>query len=365
MPQGYSELQGPGLVVSARPGNQAASGTAKQQTQTTGADSDKVLLMIRYLSTLLVIPCCLLAQGNGDELRHRETANRLAGTQWAAAARYFCSSEEEVAATLPSATVKDVVGQYEEPTRLFDNLYFIGTKGVATFALTTPEGIILIDAGYPDQVETTLIAGMKKVGLNPADIKYAIITHGHVDHYGGAWFLQEHYGTHVALSAVDWDLIAPKPGKKAEDTPPRRDVVAVEGKPIVLGGTEVIPVMTPGHTPGSMGLIFPVKEGGVTHMAGLFGSQILSAGKRVPVETFREYVRSINHFAEISRERKVDVELQNHPLMDDLFVRMAALRSRKPGEPNPMVVGAAAYGNYLNVMSECMEAHISQREVKQ
>ena len=321
--------------------------------------------MSKILAVFL-LACFLQAQDNSvpDAQRHFDAAKRIAGTQWAAAARYFCSSEEEVAPSLPSVTEKDIEGQYVEPIRLFDNLYFIGTKGVATYAITSTDGIILIDAGYPDRVETTLIAGMKKLGLDPAAIKYVIVTHGHVDHYGGAAYLQEHFGSHVALSAIDWDLIQPKPGAKNNDSLPRRDVVAEEGKPINLGDIEVIPVLIPGHTPGSLGLIFPVKDAGERHMAGLFGGTILSAGNKVSVATFKEYVRSVQHFAEVSKKWKVDVELQNHPLMDDTFIKMAALRARKPGDPNPFVVGEASFGNYLAVMSECMQAHIALRAGK-
>jgi len=321
--------------------------------------------MSKILAVLL-LPCFLQAQDNtvSNAQRHFDAAKRIAGTEWAAAARYFCSSEDQVASTLPSVTAKDIEGQFLEPTRLFDNLYFIGTKGVATYAITTADGIILIDAGYPGRVEPTLVAGMKKLGLDPANIKYVIVTHGHVDHYGGASYLQEHFGSHVALSAIDWDLIAPKPGAKNGDPRPRRDVVAEEGKPITLGGVQVIPVLIPGHTPGSLGLIFPVKDAGRLHMAGLFGGTILSAGNKVPVATFEEYVRSVAHFAEIAGKFKVDVELQNHPLMDDTLAKLAALRTRRPGDPNPFVVGEASFGNYLNVMSECMQAHIALRAGK-
>jgi metallo-beta-lactamase class B len=190
------------------------------------------------------------------------------------------------------------------------------------------------------------------------------VTHGHVDHFGGSAYLQEHYGAKVALSKIDWDEIEPKPGKKIQEGTPRRDVIAEDGHPITLGDVSVIPVLTPGHTPGSMGFIFPVKEGGTTHTVGIFGSLILSAADRVPVPTFQEYLRSIDHFADASRKLKVDVELENHPLMDDTFVKLAKLRARRPGDPNPFIVGADSYGRFLDVMSECMKAHIARRESK-
>src|SRR5579871_5098929 len=262
--------------------------------------------------TIRILPCLPLltfmsAHAQDSAQAHIDASKKIAGSEWASAQQYFCSSAEEVAATLPSATEKDYEGQYVEPTRIFDNLYYIGTKGVATFAITTSAGIIMIDAGYPDRVEPTLIAGMKKVGLDPANIKYVLVTHGHVDHFGGSAYLQEHYGAKVALSKIDWDEIEPKPGKKAQEGAPRRDVIAEDGHPITLGDVSVIPVLIPGHTPGSMGFIFPVKDGGTTHMVGLFGSLILSAADRVPVPTFQEYLRSIDHFADASRRLKVDV----------------------------------------------------------
>jgi len=308
----------------------------------------------------------LAVQAQDSPQVHLDAAKKFAGAEWASAQQYFCSSAEQVAATLPSATEKDYEGQYVEPTKIFDNLYFIGTKGVATFAITTSAGIIMIDAGYPDRVEPTLIAGMKKVGLDPANIKYVIVTHGHVDHFGGAAYLQEHYGAHVALSKIDWDQIEPKPGARTprEARPPNRDVVAEDGHPITLGDVSVIPVAIPGHTPGSLGVIFPVKDGGTLHRVGLFGSLILSAADRVPVATFQEYLRSIDQFADASRKLNVDVELENHPLMDDTFVKLAKLRARKPGEPNPFIVGQASYGRFLGVMSECMKYHIARREAK-
>jgi len=50
--------------------------------------------------------------------------------------------------------------------------------------------------------------------------------------------------------------------------------------------------------------------------------------------------------------------------MDDTFTKLATLRTRRPGDPNPFVVGEAAFGNYLNVMSECMQFHIALRAGK-
>ena len=100
---------------------------------------------------------------------------------------------------------------------------------------------------------------MNKLGLDPAKIKYLIVTHGHGRSFRRAAYLQQHYGARVVLSQTDWDLMLnpppPSPGKAPPSppvAPPKKDLVADEGQPITLGGEKVVPLMIPGHTPGSM-----------------------------------------------------------------------------------------------------------------
>ena len=71
-----------------------------------------------------------------------------------------------------------------EPFQLFDNLYFVGNANVGVFIFTTTEGYIMIDSGYDYRVEETIIPGMKELGLDPAQVKYILITHAGPDHAG-------------------------------------------------------------------------------------------------------------------------------------------------------------------------------------
>lgn len=321
--------------------------------------SSNFTLSCAIVSALL--PLSLVAQGpqaapakpdSPAAAAHVAKAKQIAGTEWAAEAHFFCEAPAGAGANSPAI----------QPTKLFDNLYAFGRAGTVTYAIPTPEGIIMIDSGYAGDVETILVPAFQKLGLDPAKIKYSIITHGHVDHYGGAFYLQEHFGTRIAMSAEDWDMILAPPaaGKKADPLLPRKEMILKEGDPFKFGGETITPVFIPGHTPGSMGLIFPVKDGGKTHVVGIYGGTILLAG-RISDEDLQRYLRSIAHFKDEAKKMKVDVELQNHPTYDNFQEKLIAFGVRKPGAPNPFVVGGANYGKFLDVMAECIQADIARR----
>jgi metallo-beta-lactamase class B len=317
---------------------------------------------------LLATTIVAVAQDSPEARAHIAAAGKVAGTEWPFAAKFFCSTEDEVTAMkiLPSATSEDVEGQRAEPMKVFDNLYFVGQKAVTTWAITTSDGIILIDSGYPERFDDTLVAGLKKVGLDPSKVKLAIIAHEHADHFGGAPLIQEKLGARIVMSQAAWDSFEPKPGAQPatrQPGAPKRELVMAEGQPITLGDTKVMPVSIPGHTAGSMGFVFPVKDQGKTYMAALFGGSILNPQKRFPASLFRQYLTSLEHFSDVTKKMKVEVELMNHPIMDGLFEKLAKLKSRKPGEPHPLVVGEASYQRFLGVMTECARAQLARHQV--
>lgn len=79
---------------------------------------------------------------------------------------------------------------YAEPAKVFDNLYFVGGKVHSSWALATREGIILFDTIFPYNSEELIVGGMRKLGLDPKDIKYLIVSHAHQDHISGATIIQ-------------------------------------------------------------------------------------------------------------------------------------------------------------------------------
>jgi metallo-beta-lactamase class B len=288
-------------------------------------------------------------------------ARAAGGTDWAEAVTFFCGRD--------SARANRPDDPELAPVRVFDSLYALGRTSTVIWAIKTSGGIILIDAGYPDQVESVLLPGLRKLGLDPADVKLVLLGHGHADHFGGAAYFQRR-GARVALSAADWDLIEKPPpagpaGAPAQAPaglpPPKRDLVAVEGQPLGIGGVEITPVSIPGHTPGSLGFVFKVEDAGRAHTAALFGGSILLSS-RIPDAGLDQYARSVEHFATITRELGVDVEIQNHPLYDGFEAKLARLSTRKPGTPHPFVVGTDGYQRFLAVMSDCAQAELERRK---
>ncbi len=282
--------------------------------------------------------------------QHMSAANARAGSQWTAAVDFLCSEEPDVGGRDQAAMI--------EPVQLFDNLYAIGRISTVVYALTTSEGIILIDSGYEGQEESVLMPGLAELGLDPAEIKYVIIAHGHRDHFGGARHLQERYGARIVVAAEDWDLMIESAGDGLP--PPTRDLEVVEGIPIRLGDTTVTPIAVPGHTPGAVGLIFSVTDEDSAHVAGLFGGAVLIAA-RMGDEPLQQYVRSIAHFAEAAEARGVDVEIQNHPNFDGMPEKLERLSTRGAGDPHPFVVGKSAYQDFLSVISECTQVELARR----
>src|SRR5439155_20400028 len=139
---------------------------------------------------------------------------------------------------------------YAEPAKVFDNLYFVGGKIHSSWALTTREGIIVIDTIYPYNSEELIVGGMKKLGLDPKSIKYVLVSHAHGGHIAGAEVLQSRYGARVVMGGPDWDQVARFPNRY-KTMSPKRDIAAADGMKITLGGETVTVWLTPGHTPGT------------------------------------------------------------------------------------------------------------------
>jgi metallo-beta-lactamase class B len=248
-----------------------------------------------------------------------------------------------------------------EAVKLFDNVYAVGNSETTVYALTSSEGIVLLDAGFENKAEPVLVPQLQKVGLDPAKVKYILLGHGHADHFGGAKYFQDKYGTKIATTAADWDLINAPARGGAAGAKPAKDVVLAEGQPFKFGDLTITPIEIPGHTAGSLGFIFPVKDKGQTRTAGLFGGTVLTTGI-LTTDALKQYIQSIAHYLDAAKRMNVEVELQNHPIFDGMPDKLAILKSAKASDSNPLVIGNDRYLKMWNIVSECIQAEVARRE---
>jgi metallo-beta-lactamase class B len=133
-----------------------------------------------------------------------------------------------------------------------------------------------------------------------------------------------------------------------------------DGKPIIFGDLTLQPVALPGHTPGTMGFIFPVKDHDVKHVAALFGGVWLLP-QFVSDDGLATFVGSVEKFAAATRRAQVDVALQNHPLMLPLPQQLERIAAREPRGPNPFVIGREDYQKFMGVLEGCTRVNIARR----
>jgi metallo-beta-lactamase class B len=246
---------------------------------------------------------------------------------------------------------------FAEPAKVFDNLYFVGGKLHSAWALTTKEGIILIDTIYPYNSEELVIGGMQKLGLDPKSIKYVLISHAHGDHIGGAETLQTRYGARVVMGGPDWDMVAKFPNRY-KTMAPKRDIVATDGMKITLGETTVTIWLTPGHTPGTMSYTFTVLDRGKPINVAYSGGTAFNFVNNTPdpgIKNFQTYIDSQKHMAAKAAAVGASVLLSNHSEFDNAFNKNRMLAGRGNG-PHPYEIGADWVQRYFQVMQGCARA---------
>jgi metallo-beta-lactamase class B len=255
------------------------------------------------------------------------------------------------------ATVPPREYWYADPARVFDNLYFVGGKLHSAWALTTSEGIILIDTIYPYNSEELIIGGMQELGLDPKNIKYLLISHAHGDHIGGAEMLQKRYGMRVVMGGADWDLVEKYPNRY-KSMSPKRDIVATDGMKITLGDTTVTIWLTPGHTPGTMSYTFTVLDRGKPVNVAYSGGTAFNFENNQPdpgIRNFQTYIDSQRHIAAKAAASGATVIISNHSEFDNAVNKNKMLAGRGNGA-HPYELGAELVQRYFQVMQGCARA---------
>lgn len=245
------------------------------------------------------------------------------------------------------------------PTRVFDNLLFVGHRGISAWVIETSSGLILIDTlASAQQAEDYIVEGLKVLGRNPADIKVIVITHGHGDHYGGATHLVQQFGPKVLMGAPDWEIL--KVPENRIDSPgwsqvPVPDRTVSQAEVVTLGNTSVRLLLTPGHTPGTLSVSFDVEDGGRRHSVILWGGTGFNFGQ--DVERLGIYADSAETMRGRVLAENIDVLLSNHANRDRAHEKIALLKQRAVGDSHSFVMSSERVARAFEVFRECALGH--------
>lgn len=216
----------------------------------------------------------------------------------------------------------------QAPFRLIGNVYEVGSEGLTALLITTPDGLILLDAGMPSYAPQ-VARNIEALGRRPRDVRWILNSHAHFDHAGGFAELKRLTGARLAASAADRPSLetGTYPGDEANPfmkfPPVKVDRVLADGDTVSLGGVTLTAHLTPGHTPGCTTWTFPVTEAGRTLQVVYYCSTSVAANRLAPRPQYpgivEDYRRSFPKLAALH----ADVFLAPHPEQFDLAEKRA------------------------------------------
>ncbi len=242
------------------------------------------------------------------------------------------------------------------PHKVIGNIYYVGTRSLASYLFTTPEGHILINTNYEAGVPG-LKDSVEKLGFKFSDIKIILGSHAHGDHMEGDALVKAMTGAQVMAMAEDVPALERmQPGGK----PHPIDRILHDGDRVLLGGTTLVARLTPGHTKGCTTWTTSVQEDGRERSVVIIGSMGSNPGfqfvnnKENPTIA-DEYKQGFR----VLRSLKPDVPLASHPAMYDMAAKFARLGKG----PNPFIDPAgytveldAVEGLFLQVLAAQQKA---------
>jgi metallo-beta-lactamase class B len=223
--------------------------------------------------------------------------------------------------------------------KIAGNLYYAGTADLAVYLIRTPQGNILINSDFKEDVPT-IRKSIEQLGVKYSDTKILLISHAHGDHDEGAGVIQKETG--ARLMVMDADVAAVQ--STASGRPAGHvDRVLHDGDVVELGGSKLTARLTPGHTKGCTTWTMQVDEGGKKLNAVIVGSPnvnpgyVLVGNKSYP-GIVEDYVKTFM----VLRSLPVDLFLGAHGAY---FGMKAKYEKMKAGSANPFIdpAGYMAY----------------------
>jgi metallo-beta-lactamase class B len=236
------------------------------------------------------------------------------------------------------------------PHKIIGNIYYVGTRTLSSFLITTPAGHILVDTTY-ERNAAVIQQSIEALGFKLADVKIILGNHAHGDHQEGDAIFKQKTGAQVMAMAQDIPaLIAMTPGGKTHPI----DRALHDGDTVTLGGTTLVAHLTAGHTRGATTFTTKVQDGGKPYDVVLFSS--LRAGGTITPAIAAEFDRT---FPAV-RALPCDVPLGDHPAeygMQAKYARVAA------GAANPFIDRAHCFAE-VDIQQAMYRASLAEQGQK-
>ena len=226
--------------------------------------------------------------------------------------------------------------------RIAGNLYYVGSKGLASYLIVTPQGNILINSDFEANVPM-IKASIEKLGFKYADTKILLISHAHSDHDAGSALIKQETG--ATYMVMDADVPVVESGGKEDFAygsspsqlykPVKVDRVLHDGDTVTLGGTILVAHLTPGHTKGCTTWTMKVTDAGKTYNVVIIGSPNMNAGyKLVDNKAYPQIAQDYEKMWRVLKSLPCEIFLGAH---GEYFGLLEKYPRMKPGAPNPFI----------------------------
>ena len=228
------------------------------------------------------------------------------------------------------------------PYHIVGNVYYVGTRGLASYLITTPKGHILINTNT-EETAPLIRESVEKLGFRFEDVKIILISHAHWDHCGGSALIKELTGAKYFVMEGDASVVESggKDDYHYRNTPSsyfkptKVDRVLHDGDEVKLGGTVLVAHRTPGHTKGCTTWSMKAREGKETYNVVIVGGPNANPNYQLlnnPL--YPEIVEDYEKMFRLLKSLPCDVILGAH---GDYFGMDAKLEQMKEGQPNPFI----------------------------
>jgi metallo-beta-lactamase class B len=251
------------------------------------------------------------------------------------------------------------------PFKIAGNLYYVGSKGLANYLITTPQGHILINSDLEENVPL-IRASVERLGFKFTDIKILLISHAHWDHNAASDTIKKMTGAKYMVMKADVSVV--ESGGKTDFqygnvpsslyTPTRVDRVLHDGDQVKLGGTTLVARLTPGHTRGCTTWTMKVKEAGKTYNVVVIGSPNVNPGYRlVNNAAYPQIAADYEKMFRVLKALPCDIFLGAHGNYFDMESKYARL---KDGAPSAFV-DPVGYKKYVTNKEQAFRIELAKQ----